>query len=144
MDTRRYYESAQILVNALDAACLPRKTISSRQSSSPSPATSTSATPPSLTSQEPPGRRQPQSQRDPITSLPENLQVGGNLYLNGTPITSLPENLQVGGNLYLSDTPITSLPENLQVGGDLNLTGTLIKMISPELRSRIKGRIIGL
>ena len=46
-------------------------------------------------------------------SLPEGLQVGGNLDLRGTQITSLPEGLQVGGYLDLQDTQITSLPEGL-------------------------------
>ena len=49
----------------------------------------------------------------PITSLPDNLKVGGYLDLSGTPITSLPDNLKVGGNLDLSGTKITSLPDNL-------------------------------
>ncbi|MEI7252383.1 hypothetical protein WCU77_19120, partial [Pectobacterium versatile] len=47
-----------------------------------------------------------------ITSLPENLSVGGYLDLNGTGITSLPENLSVGGYLDLRGTGITSLPDN--------------------------------
>jgi hypothetical protein len=33
--------------------------------------------------------------------LPDNLSVGGSLYLDDTPIRALPENLSVGGNLYL-------------------------------------------
>jgi len=48
----------------------------------------------------------------------------GDLNLRNTPITSLPDNLKVGGNLYLGNTPITSLPDNLQVGGDLDLENT--------------------
>jgi hypothetical protein len=58
-----------------------------------------------------------------LTSLPEGLSVGGNLYLEGcTGLTSLPEGLSVGGNLYLEGcTGLTSLPERLSVGGDLNL-----------------------
>ncbi len=35
-----------------------------------------------------------------ITSLPDNLSVGGYLDLKGTGITSLPDNLSVGGSLY--------------------------------------------
>ena len=35
-----------------------------------------------------------------ITTLPDNLTVGGSLNLNGTPITSLPDNLKVGGDLH--------------------------------------------
>jgi hypothetical protein len=62
----------------------------------------------------------------PITSLPNNLQVGGGLNLNDTPITSLPNNLQVGGDLNLYNTKITSLPDNLQVRGGLDLYNTPI------------------
>ena len=58
-----------------------------------------------------------------ITSLPDNLTVGGYLDLDGTGITSLPDNLTVGGSLYLRDTGITSLPDNLIVGGYLDLDG---------------------
>ncbi|MFP9482766.1 hypothetical protein AB6D47_14755, partial [Pectobacterium brasiliense] len=50
-----------------------------------------------------------------ITSLPDNLSVGGSLDLRGTGITSLPDNLSVGGSLYLRGTGITSLPDNLSV-----------------------------
>jgi len=57
-----------------------------------------------------------------ITSLPDNLTVGGYLDLRGTGITSLPDNLTVGGSLYLKNcTGITSLPDNLTVGGSLDL-----------------------
>ena len=58
-----------------------------------------------------------------ITSLPDNLTVGGGLYLRDTGITSLPDNLTVGGYLDLRDTGITSLPDNLIVGEYLDLEG---------------------
>ncbi|MEI7371223.1 hypothetical protein, partial [Pectobacterium brasiliense] len=50
-----------------------------------------------------------------LTSLPENLSVGGGLRISGcTGLTSLPENLSVGGGLRISGcTGLTSLPENL-------------------------------
>jgi len=54
-----------------------------------------------------------------ITSLPDNLSVGGNLDLDGTNITSLPDNLSVGGSLYLRGTKITALPDNLSVGREI-------------------------
>jgi hypothetical protein len=60
----------------------------------------------------------------PITSLPDNLNMGGDLNLYNTKITSLPDNLSVGGNLYLENTKITSLPDNLNVGGGLYLGNT--------------------
>jgi hypothetical protein len=69
----------------------------------------------------------------PITSLPDNLTVGGDLDLVGTPITSLPDNLTVGGYLVLVGTPITSLPDNLMVRGDLNLRGTNITSFPDNL-----------
>jgi hypothetical protein len=72
----------------------------------------------------------------PITSLPNNLSVGGDLYLYSTKITSLPDNLQVGGGLYLNDTPITSLPDNLKVGGDLDLENTKITSLPDNLKVR--------
>jgi type II secretory pathway pseudopilin PulG len=70
----------------------------------------------------------------PITSLPDNLQVGGYLNLYKTPITSLPDNLKVGGYLDLDNTPITSLPNNLKVGGNLNLYDTPITSLPDDLK----------
>ena len=59
-----------------------------------------------------------------ITTLPDNLTVGGSLDLRGTGITTLPDNLTVGGSLYLEGcTGITTLPDNLTVGGSLDLEG---------------------
>ena len=72
----------------------------------------------------------------PITSLPDNLTVGGGLYLNGTPITSLPDNLTVGGYLDLRNTKIISLPDNLTVGGGLDLSGTKITSLPDNLTVR--------
>jgi hypothetical protein len=69
----------------------------------------------------------------PITSLPNNLSVGGGLYLYNTPITSLPDNLKVGGYLYLENTKITSLPDNLKVGGNLDLYNTPITSLPNNL-----------
>ncbi len=72
-----------------------------------------------------------------ITSLPDNLTVGGSLDLEGTQITSLPDNLTVGGDLYLEGTQITSLPDNLTVGGSLDLEGTYIKQVEKNNVKRI-------
>ena len=60
-----------------------------------------------------------------ITSLPDNLKVGGSLHLYGcTSLTSLPDNLKVNGTLDLEGcTSLTSLPDNLSVNEDLNLWG---------------------
>ena len=70
----------------------------------------------------------------PISSLPDNLTVGGYLNLENTPITSLPDNLTVGGYLNLENTKITSLPDNLKVGGDLNLYNTPISSLPNNLK----------
>jgi hypothetical protein len=69
----------------------------------------------------------------PIISLPNNLNVGGNLELSFSKITSLPDNLNVKKNLILSFTPIISLPDNLSVGGNLELTGTEITSLPNNL-----------
>ena len=69
-----------------------------------------------------------------ITTLPEGLQVGGNLSLTKcTSLTSLPDAFMVGGNLGLTGcSNITSLPDGLKVGGDLYLTGCTNLMCLPE------------
>lgn len=43
------------------------------------------------------------------------LEFKGDLVLEGAPITSLPEGLTVGGDLYLGRTQITSLHTYLKV-----------------------------
>ena len=69
-----------------------------------------------------------------ITSLPEGLKVGGDLYLADSHIKSLPKGLTVGGRLNLNYTGITSLPEGLKIGGDLHLIGTRIKSLPKGLK----------
>ena len=44
-----------------------------------------------------------------VDALPDNLTVGGWLYLRGTSITALPDNLTVGGSLYLHPEKITNV-----------------------------------
>ena len=61
-----------------------------------------------------------------ITTLPDNLTVGGWLDLSGTQITTLPDNLTVTGSLDLRGTQITTLPDNLTVTGSLYLRGHTI------------------
>ena len=68
-----------------------------------------------------------------ITALPDNLTVGGVLSLRGTGITSLPDNLALGGWLDLRGTGITALPDNLTVGGVLSLSGTGITALPDNL-----------
>jgi hypothetical protein len=57
-----------------------------------------------------------------IRTLPEGLKVGGFLSLAGTKITSLPKDLQVNGFLSLAQSDIESLPEGLSIGGSLDLS----------------------
>ena len=61
----------------------------------------------------------------------------GYLDLEGTGITSLPDNLTVGGSLDLRGTGITSLPDNLTVGGSLYLRGTGITDESKVIRKNV-------
>ncbi|WP_150182914.1 hypothetical protein [Enterobacter asburiae] len=44
-----------------------------------------------------------------VDALPDNLTVGGSLYLRGTSITALPDNLTVGGSLDLRPEKITNV-----------------------------------
>ena len=56
-----------------------------------------------------------------ITSLPDNLTVGGSLDLRGTGITSLPDNLTVGGYLDLRGTGITNKNVNTVLSADARM-----------------------
>jgi hypothetical protein len=82
-----------------------------------------------------------------IQQLPDGIHVKNDLLLNSTPIKKLPKGLRVGDNLYIQYTKITSLPEGLQVGGDLHIYNTtLAKLSDDELRKMvepgfIKGKI---
>ena len=58
-----------------------------------------------------------------LTSLPEGLEVGGDLDLSGSGIETLPKDLKVGATLDLSYSDIRTLPEGLEVGGSLWLIG---------------------
>ena len=77
----------------------------------------------------------------PITTLPQDLEVGGNLYLSNTPITTLPQGLKVGGSLDLSNTKIEELPQDLKVGGYLDLRNTPLskKYTEDEIRRMVPG-----
>ena len=75
-----------------------------------------------------------------ITSLPQDLKVGGGLYLKNTKITSLPQGLKVVGSLDLRNTKITSLPNNLKVGESLYLKNTPLskKYSKDEIKKMIE------
>ena len=81
---------------------------------------------------------------DRLQSLPEDLQVRGLLSLEGCiSLTHLPDGLRVGGSLYLNEcTGLTRLPENLWVGEWLHLTDSGIDRVPAS--AEVKGRIIGL
>lgn len=67
----------------------------------------------------------------PLKSLPENLEVEGDLIIRGaTALKSLPKSFLVGGSLFLSGCDeLEELPESLF------LTGDLILISCPKLRS---------
>jgi hypothetical protein len=74
-----------------------------------------------------------------LKSLPSDLDVKGDIYLEGSNITSLPEDLQVGGDLDLAYTKITSLPKGLEVGRNLYIENTELEgYTDEELREMIK------
>ena len=74
-----------------------------------------------------------------IQQLPDGIHVKNDLLLNSTPIKKLPKGLRVGDNLYIQYTKITSLPEGLQVGGNLHVYNTtLAKLSDEELREMVK------
>jgi hypothetical protein len=83
---------------------------------------------------------------DPDSLTANELYVDKNLDLRHTPITSLPDNLTVGGDLLLNSSEIISLSATLKVGGDLYIRNTPIslKYTDTELKKmlpNVKGRI---
>ena len=87
--------------------------------------------------------------RSNITKLPNDLYVGGDLWLNNCKqLTELPDNLYVVNNLTLSYTNISEIPNNLYVGTHLFIYDTpLAENYSvDEIRKMITskgGKIIG-
>ena len=51
---------------------------------------------------------------NPITDLPDHLEVRGNLMLNGSGLNELPSDLKVSGILDIRNTKIRDIPEDLQ------------------------------
>ena len=64
-----------------------------------------------------------------LRSLPDNLEVEGNLILRHTKIKALPNNLKIGGELDLLGSSIVSLPDDLKINGELNLLGSPIRFL---------------
>ena len=86
-----------------------------------------------------------------VTSLPKNMYVKGDLYLNSTYLLeNLPDNLQVWGDLFATHSSISHIPDRLRIGGDLVLPGsglslrfhpTQIKKMIEEKGGYVKGGI---
>lgn len=75
-----------------------------------------------------------------ISSLPEGLRVGGNLFLNKK-ITVLPNNITVGGNmLFGAFSKIKALPEGLYIKGNIDLRESQIKTLPEDLK--VDGELI--
>ena len=71
---------------------------------------------------------------NPITRLPDNLQVGGDLSLTGTLIKSLPNTLKIQGNLHIGSTSVTSLPGGLEVKESIYATYSKLETISKGIK----------
>jgi len=86
-----------------------------------------------------------------LASLPESIgsiKVGGRLYLNNNKLTSLPKSIgsiKVGGHLYLNNNKLTSLPKSIgsiKVGGNLCLGSN--NLPEPELTKADFPHVIGM
>ena len=77
-----------------------------------------------------------------ISSLPQGLHVGGDLFLGGcTSLTILPQDLHVGGNLKIYGcNSLTALPQGLHVGGDLKIYGC--NSLTALLKAYTSGEIL--
>jgi acetyltransferase-like isoleucine patch superfamily enzyme len=69
----------------------------------------------------------------PIEELPDNVSIGGDLYLYFGKIRKIGKNLVVKGNCNLSYTPIEEIPDNVNIGGNLDLYDSKIKKIGKNL-----------
>ena len=58
--------------------------------------------------------------RTMVTSLPDGLEVDGDLRLSYE-MNTLPSNLKIKGDLDVSQSRISNFPNGLEIGGDLNL-----------------------
>lgn len=69
-----------------------------------------------------------------ITSLPQGLEVSGDLILSRSSIVLLPEGLKVDNNLILKDSLVTTLPKNLRVGGHVVASGSKITTLAGGIK----------
>ena len=59
--------------------------------------------------------------KSPISSLPEGLRIGENLWLNNAPnITKLPEDISVGGYIFIQGTPLVNKEKRKRIHTDSN------------------------
>jgi hypothetical protein len=72
-----------------------------------------------------------------IEKLPNDIQIGEDLYLSSSKIKSLPDNLKIKDNLNIEDTEIEFLPKGLQVGM-LYIKNTKIQITSLPKDIKIK------
>lgn len=78
--------------------------------------------------------------RLPITSLPNDMIVGGNLDIRETMIDSLPDGLSVDGTVLAQGTPLSRLGERITVARDLMIQDTNVDALPADIK--IKGSLI--
>jgi hypothetical protein len=70
-----------------------------------------------------------------ISSMPDGTTLHGYVFINGdTPITTLPDNLTVQGDLHLKNSDIKELPSGLHVWGELFIIGGEISVLPSDLK----------
>ena len=68
--------------------------------------------------------------------LPEDLSVGKDLTVRNSQITSLPSSFSIGRSIDLNSSRVASLPNNLTVRGNLDISNTLITELPAGLEVR--------
>ncbi len=70
-----------------------------------------------------------------VRSFPARFSIGGSIFLSGcTSLAELPRGLRVAGDLTILGGPsLTALPEGLHVAGNLRIEGTQIAALPPDL-----------
>lgn len=69
-----------------------------------------------------------------IEYLPDNIEITGDVDLEGHNLHRVPANFKVGGHIDLDGTFITELPKNLCVVGDLDIRNTLVKELPDDIK----------
>lgn len=68
-----------------------------------------------------------------VAELPKTLRVGGRLNVRDTEVATLPHGLFVGGDLILYDSLVTRLPADTSIGGNLDLEDSLVTHLTNGL-----------